>query len=38
MSQEEADGWAEDLMDLGRRGQWFFSLNRYVFTALKPAA
>ncbi|HEX5634521.1 MAG TPA: methyltransferase domain-containing protein [Gemmatimonadales bacterium] len=32
----EADAWAEDLRELGRRGEYFFSLNQYVFLATKP--
>jgi len=27
----EADAWAEDLLALGSRGEYFFSLNRYLF-------
>jgi SAM-dependent methyltransferase len=33
VSREEADAWAEDLRELGRRGEYFFSLNQYVFLA-----
>ena len=36
--KEEAKAWAEDLMTLGERGEYFFSLNRYVFLAKKPEA
>lgn len=36
--KEEAKAWAEDLMALGERGEYFFSLNRYVFLARKPEA
>ena len=32
----EADAWAEDLRELGRRGEYFFSLNQYLFLASKP--
>ena len=34
--KEEAKDWAEDLMALGERGEYFFSLSRYVFLARKP--
>jgi SAM-dependent methyltransferase len=33
-----ADAWAEDLRRLGARGQYFFSLNRFVFSVRRPAA
>ena len=36
--KEEAKAWAEDLMVLGELGEYFFSLNRYVFLARKPGA
>ena len=36
VAKEEAKAWAEDLMALGERGEYFFSLNRYVFLARKP--
>ena len=36
--KEEAKAWAEDLMALGERGEYFFSLSRYVFLARKPEA
>ena len=38
VAKEEAKAWAEDLMALGERGEYFFSLNRYVFLARKPEA
>ncbi len=38
VASEEAKAWAEDLMMLGERGEYFFSLNRYVFLARKPEA
>jgi len=38
VTKEEADGWAQSLRDLGPRGEFFFSINRYVFQAVKPAA
>ena len=36
--REEADAWATDLQELGRRDEYLFSLNRYLFSANKPAA
>lgn len=36
VSKEEADGWAQSLFDLGARGEFFFSINRYVFQAIRP--
>jgi hypothetical protein len=33
--QTEAEAWAEDLRSLGP--DYFFSLNRYLFSATKPA-
>lgn len=30
---EDAAGWLAELADLGRRGRYFFSLNRYLFLA-----
>lgn len=38
VSREEADAWVADLEALGRRGEYFFSLNRYLFVASKPTA
>jgi arsenite methyltransferase len=35
ISQSEVDGWAEELHDLGAKGEYFFSLNRYVFIVTK---
>jgi hypothetical protein len=35
--REEADAWAADLQALGERGDYFFSLNRYLFSITKPA-
>ena len=32
----EAKAWEEDLRSLADRGEYFFSLNRYVFVASKP--
>lgn len=33
VAADEADAWAEDLHALGSRGEYFFSLNRYLFLA-----
>jgi arsenite methyltransferase len=35
ISKDEASAWAEELRELGRRGEYFFSLNRYLFLAAK---
>jgi ubiquinone/menaquinone biosynthesis C-methylase UbiE len=35
IDEEEARAWAEDLRVLGERGEYFFSLNRYLFKAVK---
>lgn len=35
---EEAAAWKADLEQLGERGEYFFSLNRYLFVAQRPAA
>jgi arsenite methyltransferase len=35
VSQREANAWAEDLRALGSGGTYFFSLNEYIFTAVK---
>jgi len=32
----EVDAWVADLQALGERGEYFFSLNRYLFCAQKP--
>jgi SAM-dependent methyltransferase len=37
VTAEEADAWADDLYERGRRGDYFFSLNQYFFRASKPA-
>jgi arsenite methyltransferase len=34
VTQEEAEAWAEDLQLLAQRGEYFFSLNRYLFLAM----
>ncbi|MFQ5775082.1 MAG: class I SAM-dependent methyltransferase [Kiloniellaceae bacterium] len=38
VTREEADAWAAELRELGERGRYFFSLNRYLFVADKPGA
>ena len=35
ISQDEADAWASELRGLGGKGQYFFSVNEYIFTADK---
>jgi SAM-dependent methyltransferase len=37
VTQEEAHAWAEDLRQLGEAHEYFFSLNRYLFLAIKPS-
>lgn len=36
--EAEAQAWADDLRMLGERGEYFFSLNRYVFLVRRPSA
>jgi len=36
LSSEDADAWAADLRALGEAGEYFFSVNRYLFMAVKP--
>ena len=36
VTKEEIEAWAEDLRKLGETGSYFFSLNRYLFLAVKP--
>jgi queuosine biosynthesis protein QueC len=36
ITQQEADDWAMDLRDLGEAGEYFFSVNRYLFQVIKP--
>ena len=38
VTQDEANAWLAEFADLGKRGEFFFSLNRYVFVADKSAA
>jgi SAM-dependent methyltransferase len=33
LTRDQADAWTQDLRQLGRDGQYFFSLNRYLFLA-----
>jgi hypothetical protein len=33
---EKANAWAHDVRESGKRGDYFFSLNRYLFVATKP--
>jgi ubiquinone/menaquinone biosynthesis C-methylase UbiE len=35
---EEASAWVSDLRELGERGEYFFSINRYLFGAIKLGA
>ena len=35
VSQSEADAWLAEFTTLGARGEFFFSLNRYLFLAAK---
>jgi SAM-dependent methyltransferase len=37
VTPDDADAWAEDLYERGRKGEYFFSLNQYLFLASKPA-
>jgi arsenite methyltransferase len=37
VTARDAEAWAEDLHERGRRGEYFFSLNQYFFLASKPA-
>ena len=37
VSQEEASAWLAEFAELGKQGEFFFSLNRYLFVADKPA-
>ena len=38
ITSHEADAWAEDLRSAGEADGYFFSLNRYLFLAVKPMA
>ncbi len=37
LAQEEVDAWVADLHETGRNGDYFFSINRFIFVARKPA-
>jgi arsenite methyltransferase len=36
ITREDAEMWAKELRQLGEQGEYFFSLNRYLFLAKKP--
>ena len=36
LSEADADAWAADLRALGEAGEYFFSVNRYLFMTVKP--
>lgn len=36
MNEAELEAWAGDLRALARAGEYFFSLNRYMFLARRP--
>lgn len=38
LDPETASAWAADLRAFGARGEYFFSLNRYVFEAVATAS
>ena len=38
VTAEEAAAWAEDLGRLGERGEYFFSLNQYLYAVEKPGS
>ncbi len=37
LTQDEVDAWAAEFETLGQTGEYFYSLNRYLFVAHKPA-
>ena len=37
VDRAEADAWLAELQELGDRGRYFYSLNRYLFLAQRPA-
>jgi hypothetical protein len=37
ITKEDAAAWAAEFRELGQQGRYFFSLNRYLFAAEKPA-
>jgi hypothetical protein len=36
LGEDAARAWAEDLRTLGARGEYFFSVNRFLFCAARP--
>jgi arsenite methyltransferase len=36
VSRHDADAWADDLRELGSRGEYFFSSNEYIVTGIRP--
>jgi ubiquinone/menaquinone biosynthesis C-methylase UbiE len=36
LTRDEAEAWAHEVREAGKRGEYFFSLNRYLFIAKKP--
>jgi arsenite methyltransferase len=36
VTAEEANAWADEIRQRGARGDYFFSVNRYLFAAVKP--
>jgi ubiquinone/menaquinone biosynthesis C-methylase UbiE len=36
VTEEEASAWIEDLRQTGERGEYFFSLNQYLYLVVKP--
>jgi hypothetical protein len=34
--EEEAGAWVEDLRQTAERGEYFFSLNQYLYLVVKP--
>ena len=38
ISEDEASQWLNDLAELQRQGRYFFSVNRYLFAASRPAS
>ena len=35
VTKEEAKAWGTELRELGARGEYFFSINRYAFGAMR---
>lgn len=36
VTEEETDAWVEDLRQTAERGEYFFSLNQYLYLVVKP--